>query len=82
MQKSPLPSLITIPLLLLIITDSTNAFNITVAKPDGGTYYRFWFVYGCFSIGTTVILIVFTSISMCRRYKLVASQDEEISEIQ
>ncbi|CAI2310133.1 unnamed protein product [Caenorhabditis sp. 36 PRJEB53466] len=72
------------PILLVFLVYSALAIEIdfVIEKPDGGSYYRFWVVYAGISIAMAVIVGVSTVISMCRRYQLVANQDDEISESQ
>ncbi|KAF1768590.1 hypothetical protein GCK72_000402 [Caenorhabditis remanei] len=75
MQKSRLGLF----LIALLIIQTTDAFDISIEKSGArGTYYRFWFVYACISAVMTVILAISISISMCRRYKLVAGQEQEV----
>lgn len=70
--------------LLIFLIRFVNALDISIEKTDygGGTYYRFWFIYAVIAGIMTVLLIFSTVFSMCRRYKLVASQEQELSEIQ
>ncbi|CAL2030274.1 unnamed protein product [Caenorhabditis brenneri] len=72
MQKSQLGLLV----FLVFLGSATASFDLSIEKPSG-TYYRFWFIYALISSVMTVILVIATFVSMCRRYKLVASQDEE-----
>lgn len=60
------------------INEVVTYFKIAIDKSGGGVYYRFWFVYIIIATIITLILVMSSFISMCRRYQLVANQGDEV----